>query len=377
MNEERKRILDMLENGTISAQEAVALLEALDQKPNTSKEKAKEKDFLDEFVSIFQEDKKGEKEHSTHSGNPKDKLLDFMNSALNKIKNFDFDFQWNQSVELSHVYQQPNTDFEKIDVDVANGKVELIPWDGEEVRVECEAKVYRTEDHEEARKQFMENTSFAVDGDTLYYSTQLKWMKVDSKLYIPKHQYKRISIRLFNGGLKAENLDVQDLRAKAANGKIHIDHLTAKKAEVETSNGAISILNAKAHHVEAESINGKVHVEGDISISDVQSLNGNVVCALTGDKADTLHAKTVTGNIDLFVPENINISGEAKSNFGGFKLELQGIDVLEEKNEVVQKSIRFSRKTDSDDKLHLFAETKAGSVLIKKHEQKNVNKDKA
>ncbi|MHA7138027.1 DUF4097 family beta strand repeat-containing protein [Rossellomorea arthrocnemi] len=377
MNEERKRILDMLENGTISAQEAVALLEALDQKPKTSKEKPKEKDFLDEFVSIFQEDKKGEKEHSSHSGNPKDKLLDFMNSALNKIKNFDFDFQWNQSVELSHVYQQPNTDFEKIDIDVANGKVELIPWDGEEVRVECEAKVYRTEDHEEARKQFMENTSFAVDGDTLYYSTQLKWMKVDSKLYIPKHQYKRISVRLFNGGLKAEHLDVQDLRAKAANGKIHIDHLTAKKAEVETSNGAISILNAKAHHVEAESINGKVHVEGDISYSDVQSLNGNVVCALTGEKADTLHAKTVTGNIDLLVPENINISGEAKSNFGSFKLELQGIDVLEEKNEVVQKSIRFSRKTDSDDKLHLFAETKAGSVLIKKYEEKNVNKDNA
>lgn len=104
-------------------------------------------------------------------------------------------------------------------------------------------------------------------------------MKVDSKLFIPKHQYKRISVRLFNGGLKAEHLDVEDLRAKAANGKIMIDHLTAKKAEVETSNGAISILNAKADHVEAESINGKVHVEGDISYSDVQSLNGNVVCS--------------------------------------------------------------------------------------------------
>ncbi|TMU84361.1 DUF4097 domain-containing protein [Bacillus sp. BHET2] len=375
MNEERKRILDMLEKGTISAQEAVALLEALDKNPNTSKEK--EKDFLDEFVSIFQDEKKEEKDHSSYSSRPKDKLLDFMNTAVSKIKNFDFDFQWNQSVELSHVYQQANTDFEKIDIDVANGKVELIPWDGEEVRVECDAKVYRTEDHEEARKQFMENTSFAIDEDTLYYSTQLKWMKVDSKLYIPKHQYKRISVRLFNGGLKAEHLEVQDLRAKAANGKIHIDHLTAKKAEVETSNGAISILNAKADHVEAESINGKVHVEGDISYSDVQSLNGNVVCALTGEKADTLHAKTVTGNIDLFVPENINISGEAKSNFGGFKLELPGIDVLEEKNEVVQKSIRFSRKTDSLDKLHLFAETKAGSVLIKKYEQKNVNKDNA
>ncbi|WP_064093038.1 DUF4097 family beta strand repeat-containing protein [Rossellomorea aquimaris] len=375
MNEERKRILDMVEKGTLTAQEALTLLEALDKKPDSSQEKSK--DFLDEFVSIFQDEKKSDKDGSYETGKPKDKLLDFMNTALNKIKNFDFDFQWNQSVELSHVFQQANTNFEKIDIDVANGKVELIPWDGEEVRVECSAKVYRTEDREEARKQFMENTSFAVDGDTMYYSTQLKWMKVDSKLYIPKHHYKRISIRLFNGGLIANHLNVEDLRAKAANGKIRIDHLAAKKAEIETSNGAISILNVKAERVEAESINGKVHVEGDVLYSDVQSLNGNIVCALTGEKADTLHAKTVTGNVDLFVPENINIAGEAKSNLGGFKLELQGIDVLEEKNDVVQKHIRFNRKTDSLEKLHLFAETKTGSVLIKKHVEKNVNKDNA
>ncbi|NMH68942.1 DUF4097 domain-containing protein [Bacillus sp. RO3] len=372
MNEERKRILDMLENGTISAQEALALLEALEKKPNTSK--SKEKDFLDEFVSIFQD---GKNDGKNQGAQPKDKVMDFMNTALNKIKNFDFDFQWNQSVELSHVFQQPDTSFDRIDVDVANGKVELIPWDGEEVRVECEAKVYRTEDQEAAKKQFMENTSFAVEGNTLYYSTQLKWMKVDSKLYIPKHSYKRITVRLFNGGLTAAQLEVEDLRAKAANGKIEFDHLTTKKAEVETSIGAISILNAKADHIEAESINGKVHVEGDITYSDVQSLNGNIVCALTGEKADTLHAKSVSGNIDLYVPEKINISGEAKSNFGSFKLELPGIDVLEEKNEVVQKSIRFTRKTDSSDKLHLFADTKAGSVLIKKHDRKNVNKDNA
>ncbi len=374
MNEERNRILDMVEKGTLTAQEAATLLEALDKKSEPS---SKGKDFLDEFVSIFQEDKKDEKDRDKGSARTKDKVLDFMNTALTKIKNFDFDFQWSQSVELSHVYQQADTDFDKIDIDVANGKVELIPWDGGEVRVECQAKVYRTEDRDEARKQFMENTSFAINEGSLYYSTQLKWMKVDTKLYIPKHHYKKVSVRLFNGGLIAEHLDVADLRAKAANGKIRIDHLITNKAEVETSNGAISVLNAKAERLEAESINGKVHIEGDILYSDAQSLNGNIVCALTGEKADTLNAKTVTGSIDLFVPSNINIAGEAKSNLGSFKLELEGIDVIEEKNEVVQKHIRFNRKTDSNDKLHLFAETKTGSILIKKHEEKNVNKDNA
>ncbi|MCA1055367.1 DUF4097 family beta strand repeat-containing protein [Rossellomorea aquimaris] len=369
MNEERKRILDMVEKGTITAQEALTLLEALDK--TTEPSGKKEKDFLDEFVSIFQDEKKDD--HGYKSDKTKDKILDFMNTAFSKIKNFDFDFQWNQSVEVSHVFQQPNTEFTKVDIDVANGKVELIPWDGGEVRVECQAKVYRTEDREEARKQFMENTSFAVDEKSLYFSTQLKWMKVDSKLYIPKHQYEKISVRLFNGGLKADGIEADDFRAKSANGKIQINQLTSKKAEVETSNGAITILNAKAEKVEAESINGKVQVEGDIHYADVQSLNGNIICSITGQKADTVHAKTVTGSIDLYVPEAINIVGEAKSNLGNFKVELQGIDVVEEKNDVVQKHIRFNRKTDSAEKLHLFAETKAGSVIIKKAADRNTD----
>ncbi|GLI85148.1 hypothetical protein ANABIO32_28720 [Rossellomorea marisflavi] len=376
MNEERKRILDMLENGTISAQEAVALLEALDKKPEEPK--PKEKSFVDEFVSIFQDPDDQPKQKSTSSGssNSKDKVVDFMNTALNKIKNFDFDFQLSQSVEVSHVFQQPEVSFDKIDIDVANGKVEIHPWSGGEVRVECDAKVYRTEDREEGLKQFHDTSSFSIDGDTLYFGTQSKWMKVNAKFYVPEHQYKKISVRLFNGGLNANDLEVEDLKAKAANGKIIVEGLKAKRANVETSNGAITLTRVSAEHVEAESINGKVLVEGDILHTDAQSLNGNIVCSLTGDKADTVHAKTVTGSVDFYVPENINISGEAKSNLGGFKMELEGIDVLEEKNEVVQKSIRFSRKTASPDKLHLFAETKTGSVLIKKYESKNVNSNK-
>ncbi|KON83698.1 hypothetical protein AF331_16140 [Rossellomorea marisflavi] len=376
MNEERKRILDMLENGTISAQEAVALLEALDKKPEEPK--PKEKSFVDEFVSIFQDPDDQPKQKSTSSGssNSKDKVVDFMNTALNKIKNFDFDFQLSQSVEVSHVFQQPEVSFDKIDIDVANGKVEIHPWSGAEVRVECDAKVYRTEDREEGLKQFHDTSSFSIEGDTLYFGTQSKWMKVNAKFYVPEHQYKKISVRLFNGGLNANDLEVEDLKAKAANGKIIVDGLRAKRANVETSNGAITLTRVSAEHVEAESINGKVLVEGDILHTDAQSLNGNIVCSLTGDKADTVHAKTVTGSVDFYVPENINISGEAKSNLGGFKMELEGIDVLEEKNEVVQKSIRFSRKTASPDKLHLFAETKTGSVLIKKYESKNVNSNK-
>jgi DUF4097 and DUF4098 domain-containing protein YvlB len=365
MSEERKRILEMVEKGTISAQEALTLLEALEKKQASQQDQ--EKQIFNELVTSVHEEKGEEnsKDSFYSSSKPKDKVMDFVNSALNKIKNFDFDFQWKHSVELSHVFQQADVHLDKIDMDVANGKVEIIPWDQQDVRLECQAKVYRTEDREEARKQFLENTSFVVENAGLFYSTQLKWMKVDTKVYVPKQYYKKISIRQFNGGLKAENISVEEFKSKTANGKVFIQHITSEKAEIETSNGAIQLLDVKADNLDAESINGKIEVEGDIRYSDVQSLNGNIVCKLTGENADTIHSKAVTGNIDIYVPDGHAVVGEAKSNLGGFKVELEGINVVEEKNDIVQKHIRFSKNPEADKKLHIFAETKSGSVLIK------------
>ncbi len=384
MSDERKRILDLLENGMITAQEAIKLLDAL-EKSSQSKQHSSN-DILTDFISAVTSDddsktkqEKGESSKKKNSDfdfdGAKDKIVDFFNTALNKVKSLEFDFQWKHSVELSHVFQQSEVELKAIDIDVSNGKVDIIPWDQDEIRLECDAKVYRTEDEEEAKKQFIENTRFGVENGTLYYSTQLKWMKVDTKVYIPKQEYDRLVVRIFNGGFQGNDLHVEKFKVKSANGKVSIENLTSENAEVETSNGAIKALNVSAHRFEAESINGKIHVEGDIKKSDIQSLNGNVVLRLKGDEADTTHIKAVTGNIDVYVPEHIALAGEAKSNLGSFKLEVEGINVVEEKNEIVQKQIRFTKLSESEHKLHIFAETKTGSVVIKNNKETNVNKE--
>jgi DUF4097 and DUF4098 domain-containing protein YvlB len=377
MSEQRKRILELVEKGTISAQEALALLEALDKEKATEEEK--EKDIFNELVADVHEEKKNEEKSEKTSSHQKqkDKLMDFMQSALNKIKNLDFDFQINHSVEISHVFQQSDVLLKEVSVDVANGKVELHPWDQNEVRIECKAKVYRTEDEEAARRNFLANTTFSIENGALRYGTELKWMKVDTKIYIPQQQYEKMYVRIFNGGIKANKLETETLKLKTANGRIDVNGLKSKKAEIDTSNGAIKLLEVVSEKVEVESINGKILVEGDINYSDLQSLNGNVVFTLTGEKADTIHTKAVTGNIDLYVPEHMTIEGEAKSNLGSFKMAMKGIEVIEEKNEVVQKHIRFSKQGDLVDKLHIFADTKTGSVLIKKYEPTNDTNDEA
>ncbi|EDL64619.1 DUF4097 family beta strand repeat-containing protein [Bacillus sp. SG-1] len=384
MNEERKRILEMVEKGQLSTKEALTLLEALDKEGEAPKEKAsykeKETDLLDDLANIFTGEKTGDygDKSSQTFNNGKDRLIDFFQSALNKVKNFDLDFEFNKSIELSHVFQKTEVEsLKEIAVDVANGKVEVLPWDQNEVRVECQVKVYRTDDLEEARESFLGNTDFYIENGKLRLSTELKWMKVNSIIYVPQSQYDKVSVKVLNGSVKSERMMADSFKVRSGNGKVELKDMTTKKTEVDTSNGAIHLANIYSDSVEAESINGKVYLEGDVKLTDLQSLNGTIVCSLRGERADTLHAKAVTGGIDLYVPGSLGLKGEAKSNLGSFKIEMEGINIVEEKNEVVQKHVHFSKDSESDQKLHIFAHTKTGSVLIKKSEEKNDMQDKS
>ena len=49
-----------------------------------------------------------------------------------------------------------------IDIDVANGNVTVIPWEQNDIRVECTAQVFRFETMEEAEKEFLKEVVFEV-----------------------------------------------------------------------------------------------------------------------------------------------------------------------------------------------------------------------
>src|SRR4051812_6306909 len=92
MQEERKRILDMVENGTITAQEALALLEEL------GKQSAP-------IISLEKEEPKQEQTHAQNKHQNADfiedlkrdftvmgeRFMQFMQGTVDKMKEFDFE----------------------------------------------------------------------------------------------------------------------------------------------------------------------------------------------------------------------------------------------------------------------------------------------
>ena len=365
MNEEKKRILKMVEEGKVSAEDAFRLLEELEKASQTADQKKAE--IVQELSTAvkFDEAKKEETVHQKIQST-KEKIFEFVDSALKKIKDFDLDFNFGQSVEISHIFHQGDVFLKEMDFDVANGSLKLIPWSQNDVRIECQAKVYRVDDQDQARQNFLKDIHFAVEGEKLRFTTQQKWMKVDAVAYIPQSQYEKARIRIFNGPIQGEKLEVANLRVKTANGKIDLAEITGKKLEAETANGRIKIRQSLVDVLEAETINGAIKLDGDFLTVEAQSFNGNVTANLNGARCQTIATRATTGGIDLYVPEGNSVNGEVKTNLGGFNILLDGIHITEEKNEVLQKLLRFQSVTKTPQALTIIAETKTGSVSVQK-----------
>ncbi|MEH7275623.1 DUF4097 family beta strand repeat-containing protein [Neobacillus vireti] len=365
MKEERKRILKMVEEGKLNVDEALTLLEEL-EKPGQTMEQ-KQEQIAKEISTAFQfeEAKKEEGAHSkVHSA--KEKIFHFVDTALKKVKDLDLDLNFGQSVEISHIFHQGDVYLRDMDIDLANGSLKLVPWDQNDVRIECNAKVYRVDNSDQARENFLKDVLFAIDGQKLRFMTQQKWMKVDAVVYVPQAEYERVRVRLFNGPISGEELFISDLRMKTANGKIELTRLNGKKAEVETANGHITLNTSTIDNLEVETINGAIMLDGDFGKVETQTLNGNTTYNLTGNRCELISAKATTGGIDLYIPDGVAASGELKTNLGGFNIKLDGIQVLEEKSEMIQKMLRFQSVNHPDRMLKIFVDTKTGSITLHK-----------
>jgi DUF4097 and DUF4098 domain-containing protein YvlB len=370
MKQQRTRILKLVEEGKLSVEEALTLIEGLESHkvvPGNKEEQlsafVKVDEAETESEATSETEKKDESYYKFQSA--KEKVFEFVDSAFKKLKEIDIDFNFGKSIEIAHIYQQPNTDFHDVDVHIANGSVRLIPWDQEEVRVECQAKIYRVETLEEARTTFLQGVVFTIENNCLTFQTQHKWMKVEAKMFIPQAEYDKVRVRLYNGPISAENMKIKDLKMDTANGKITIDHLQGQKAEVETANGRIQVKKSFIEEFEAETINGAIKFEGDFHKGNLHTFNGNILCAISGNTCETISLRATTGNIDLHVPEEIAVSGELRSNLGSFNVRLDGIQIKEEKSEMVQKYLRFETIKQMEKVVLVNSETKTGAIRIK------------
>lgn len=372
MNEERKQILQMVESGKITVDEALKLMEAIEktnQEPQASFEHSTEQKAATEpstyvnYDSNYSSSSGEQKNYKRHSF--MDKFTDFIDSALQKIKDVDLDFNFGTPVEVNHIFQHRDVYLSNIHLDISNGNIKIVPWEERDVRIECKAKVYKSDKFDDAKTYFLKSVRFSIDGESMKFSVEPKQIKMSTVLYIPKAVYNEIHIRMFNGHVGGKQLEVNKLKVNTANGNIDFSNLKGQDFEFETANGHIKIVDSFSQEIEAETINGTVNVHGSFEKIDLQSFSSNIICKLQDSKSKLTYLNTKTGSIDLFLPTDLEVKGKIKSNIGGFKCELTDLEILDEKKDVIQKELNFIANSGKTEKLYVEASSNAGSILVK------------
>lgn len=388
MQSEKERILDMVENGTITAREAVELLRAIDggggnqessrdssYGRNEYREKRGKRGLFrpEDMIKRFSKDisenvsKDFSKNVSKDFNQLGDRMMTFMQSSVSKLKTMDFDSPFGEAIQFSHTFREENLAIDNIIADLANGQLEIFASQDETIRAECTVKAFRAESETQAREDFLDKFVFIADNQKLRIISDMKTTQVNIVLYVPAKTYDHITARLFNGGFTMKRIDAALVKVKTANGKIDLKNSNFDDAELETANGAIQVQEVTGKFLETETLNGRIYVDGDIQAVEAKSLNGNVVVTSRCKEARKVEAKTIAGNLEIYIPSHLPLRGEVSSNLGKMDVLLADVENTHEQGQFMQKSIRFSK--DSGEAvaapLLIHGETKTGTVLVR------------
>ncbi|MCG3088659.1 DUF4097 family beta strand repeat-containing protein [Sporosarcina cyprini] len=382
MQNERKRILTMVENGTITIEEALTLLEAMEKNSNGASAKvdnssdtsykeptyegrveeepksAKRDESMDDFLNDLRKD----------VGHVGERFMQFMQTAVQRVKTFDFDAPFGSGSTFTHSVIKPVDDLKEIIVDIDNGKLTIqVNEDTEnnEVVADFTVKVFNQKTEEEAKEEFLKKLVFMNDEGRLRLVSDLKLTQVNVILTVPKKDYEKLSIRLLNGETVLNDLATEKLYCKTANGKIEGSHLVFGEAQLETGNGKIQLKEVTGQELDAETMNGRVYVSGAIKDVEAKSLNGHVVVTTTDNDARKVEARTVSGSVEIYVPSDVPLTGEISTNMGRLDLQLHDVHRTRVEEQFLQRSIGFHKNSEEErTPLFINGEAKTGSVIV-------------
>lgn len=375
MQEERRLILKMIEDGKISAEEGMNLLNALKEEP--------EKNAAKDEEPVFQQQQTSEKKDRTRSQKSKGdspwdyqraeekmtsfatRFSEFVDDAVHRVKDFDLDFNFGPSESIEHVFQHKDVFLKEANIHIENGNIELRPWHEKDIRIECEVQVYRVKDSETARREFLRDAHFSFSNGKLQFEARKKSMKVNTVIYFPTDNLDKLKLYAFNGKVTGEHIPVHHLEAKIINGKVSFDQIDAKEVLVDTMNGSINIRQLNAMEAELKTKNGPISVDAGRGNFTMESVNGTIHFRLSEASQSKAYIKTTMGSVHIAVPEGVKTEGDVKTTVGGIHCQLPNMSIIDEKKEYAQKRITFLANKQGSGHFYIEAEATTGSVHIK------------
>lgn len=249
-------------------------------------------------------------------------------------------------------------DIRKLDIDWVAGKVRIEEYSGDKIEFYEENSSSLSED---------DKMRYMVDNGTLKIKFRKSYIGFGILKSLNKELVIRIPVSMEDGlaELKLDNVSSSvEIEALIANvvlidsvsGSISIKDLISKKLDIETVSGTVNV-SAESDFVDAEAVSGNLNISissKSIEKVDVESVSGYVSLDL-GSSPKNLDIETVSGDVDIILPENDGFTAKYYSISGKFKCDFE---VSLTKKEAVYKDGKVKSKLD--------IETVSGDIYINK-----------
>ncbi len=350
---EKMYVLEMLEKGKITSEEAARLIEALDgdkenkdfdfsffkdsNKADFQGEVSKlgdrinnwikdikatyiQKDFdksIDEFSSKIENIASAFTNTTTEVA---DKIADFVS---NFIDNTTFNF-FGSYKTIDKEYRTSAIEGIELDIHAVNGYITLKKHLENEIIVNSKIRCPQNDD-QDYLTIINKNNQISIN------LTTTKNISISHEIYIPSMMFKKIRLETSNAKIYVEDIVSQDFEAlttncdielmgincnnlysKTKNAKIQIGYTTAKDIDISTINSSINIKHVKVGNLNASSNNGKIFIEDIHNYYETSMINIQVKTKNSGIKIDMndmenkgykIDAKTTNANIDILIPD--------------------------------------------------------------------------
>ena len=285
MKEEKTMILKMLEEGKITSDEAIKLLEALEEKEDFQHKKSKSSrsdQYKDEEKNIF------------------DDLEDLGSDIGNTLFDiFDGLKDFSTSLGFKNNYDTTTTELEmdlnsmenpSLDLRAINGDINLISTDEDAllIKVICQYKKGLLI----ANEPYFDFTN--VDGKIIFNPKYNSNISITLEISIPEKFYNQVKLN-------------------TTNGKIYIKGLNSRSVKCETSNSHIEVEGGNIDLIDLTSKNGKIMIK-DINSKDIQTYTTNASIEIRSTNSESIDAKTGNGNIVLNNIKGVDINCKTSSS---------------------------------------------------------------
>lgn len=403
MKEEKMMILSMLEEGKITSEEAVRLMEALEEIdiPINDNESRKENQKND-----FKEEKTSSNKFNTLEDISSD-ISNALSNMLNGLKDIGNSFGFRHNYEsisndldmnISHI-ENPSLDLRAV-----NGSIQLRPTKSDKlsIKVLCQHKKGLLS----ANEPYFD---FYMDGNKVIFNPKYNsGISIKLDVLLPEKNYDSILLNSTNGKIDVDKLNIDTLKCITSNSAINILYVDSKDIILSTKNGRIESQYTNSDRITANTTNSNILLmyinSNDMDIKtangkiDINNIDGeNILCKTSNGSIGgkeiscaTVHLTTSNGkiacdDIDMNKAQDIKlitsngsisskihgvhkeVSFDLETSMGGITLEIPNLIYKTNKQvnlglkKIVAHTINFN---DSDGNLKFIASTSNGSIQI-------------